>query len=156
MKNHNRLGREIILWNNHEMVLWGKLCRHINARIFKRNPSPIQSLKPPKTTASAISSPKSFIWCRSPKMKPIDTSPELSTEQVKKIERMLEKLLYYARGVDNTFLVSLSKRSTRIDPVVQDEKIQTNLLITWQLIQLQSSFFTLQTLFYASTTMRNT
>ena len=32
------------------------------------------------------------------KMKPIDTSPSLPTEQVNKIERKIGKLFYYARG----------------------------------------------------------
>ena len=36
------------------------------------------------------------------KMKPIDTSPSLSMEQVKQIQRIIGKFLYYYRGEDNT------------------------------------------------------
>ena len=39
------------------------------------------------------------------KMKPIDTSPELPTERVKKIERIIGKLLYYVRGWTDALLV---------------------------------------------------
>ena len=35
------------------------------------------------------------------KMKPFDTSLELPMERVKKIERKIEKFLYYARRVEN-------------------------------------------------------
>ena len=56
------------------------------------------------------------------KMKPLDTSPELPTERLKRIERIIGKLLYYTRGVDNTCLASLSTTETRNDPTEQDEK----------------------------------
>ena len=42
-KNHNRLGREILLWNNHEIGLCKRVCRHLDCRICKRSPAPIQS-----------------------------------------------------------------------------------------------------------------
>ena len=41
-KNHNRLGRKVILRNNHEMGLFKKVCSHLNIRTFQRNPSKIQ------------------------------------------------------------------------------------------------------------------
>ena len=55
-------------------------------------------------------------------MKPIDTSPALPTERLKRIDRIIGKLLYYTREVDNTRLVPLSTMATRNDPTKQDEK----------------------------------
>ena len=47
-------------------------------------------------------------------------SPALTPEQVKEIERIMGKLLYYTRGLDNLCLVSLRKTATIIDPIEQD------------------------------------
>ena len=55
------------------------------------------------------------------KMKLIDTSPKLLTQQVKKIERIVEKLLYYVRGVKYTRLIPFSEMETQTDPIKQDE-----------------------------------
>ena len=55
-------------------------------------------------------------------MEPINISPALSTEQVKRIEHILGKILYYASGVDNQFLVPPSVIAKNIDPIEQDEK----------------------------------
>ena len=55
-------------------------------------------------------------------MKPTNTSPELSTERVKKIEHIIRKFLYYERGLEKIYLVTLSKMATIIYPIEQDEK----------------------------------
>ena len=41
---------------------------------------------------------------------------------MKIIERIIGKLSYYARGVDNTWLAPLSTMATINDPIEQDEK----------------------------------
>ena len=55
-------------------------------------------------------------------MKPLDTSPSLPTEKVKRTERIIGKVLYYARGINKTCLVSFSTVSTINEPTEQDEK----------------------------------
>ena len=54
--------------------------------------------------------------------KPLDTSPLISSDLVKQIERIVVKLLYYTHGVDNTCLVLLSAMVSRIEPTEQDKK----------------------------------
>ena len=70
------------------------------------------------------------------KMKPLDTSPSFPMERMKKIECIIGKFVYYARGVYNTFLVPLSTMATINDPTEQYEKTYTNFWITWQQIQM--------------------
>ena len=55
-------------------------------------------------------------------MKPIDTSPALSTERVEEIKGIIQAFLFYARGLDHTCLVILSTMTTRSDHIKQDEK----------------------------------
>ena len=52
-------------------------------------------------------------------MNPIDTWSVLFAEQVKKIEQIIGKLLYYTCGVDNTCLVPLSSTSSIVEPTEQ-------------------------------------
>ena len=61
-------------------------------------------------------------------MKPIDVSPALPTDQLKRIERIIEIFLYYAGGVDDTCLFQLSTMETRNEPTEQDEKNVYNFL----------------------------
>ena len=67
MKNYNRLGRNVILWNNHEMELWKMLCQHFNDRIFQQLPSPVQPCKTRKATTSTISRTRKDVWRKCPK-----------------------------------------------------------------------------------------
>ena len=60
------------------------------------------------------------------KMILLDTSPALRMERVKIIERIIIKLLYYERGVDNTFLFPLNTTDTKNGRTEQDEKTYTN------------------------------
>ena len=55
-------------------------------------------------------------------LKPLDTSPALTTERVKIIERIIGKFLYCATRLDNTCLVPLITMSTKHYPTEQDEK----------------------------------
>ena len=52
----------------------------------------------------------------SQKMKPINTSPELSTERAKQIGRIIRKFFYYAMVAYNTCLLQLITMVTRSDP----------------------------------------
>ena len=49
-------------------------------------------------------------------------SSALPTDQVKIIDSIIVKFLYYARVVDNTCSVPLTTMETIIDPTEQDEK----------------------------------
>ena len=60
------------------------------------------------------------------KMKPLDISPALPIEEVRKIEPIIGKLLYYARLVYSPCLFPISTMATRNDLTEQDEKTYTN------------------------------
>ena len=55
-------------------------------------------------------------------MKPIDRSPALSTELVKQIDRILERILCYTRGTENMCLVPLNTTARRSNLTEQDKK----------------------------------
>ena len=56
------------------------------------------------------------------KIKLINMSSALPTDQVKIIDSIIVKFLYYARVVDNTCSVPLTTMETIIEPTEQDEK----------------------------------
>ena len=66
--------------------------------------------------------PKRTYGADAQKMKPLDTSPALPMERVKRIEHIIGKLLYCATGVDNMYLVPLNTTTTKNYPTEQYEK----------------------------------
>ena len=86
-------------------------------------------------------------------MKPIDTSPLISEEQVKQIELIIVRFLFYACGVDNTFLVPLNAIASRIYLTEKEEKNLNQLLDYMSTHPNAVVHFTLHTWFYVPTPM---
>ena len=86
--------------------------------------------KPPKMPQhQPYSAPERTYGEDSEKMKPIDTSTELPTERVERIECIIGKFSYYVRGINNTCLVLLNIMATISAPTEQDKKMNTNFWI---------------------------
>ena len=103
------------------MWLYKKVCRHLYARICKRRPASIQSLKIKKDTASAIYRPRKETCCRFPKN---EVNWHVTSSIRKKSESNWAysgKILYYVRVVENTWLVPLITMATKTDPTEQDK-----------------------------------
>ena len=79
------------------------------------------------------------------KTKPLDTSPALPKEIVKRIVLIIGKFLYYVRRVDNTCVFPISTMKTRKTPPNKMRKMYTHFWIKRKQIQMQWSDFLLQT-----------
>ena len=61
---------------------------------------------------------------------PVDTAPALTPEQIKYVQRVTGKLLFYAQAIDNTILHTLNEIATQqVNPTVEVKQKNQQLLV---------------------------